>query len=248
MCVAVFREQERQLLGKTSETRGATGEDDFIDMACVELRRLDGLLDVVHSRLVDAGRQQVEAHAVDASTKVDALGETLDTALGRVARAERALRQLGLVPQLGPCTSVLVADGDLGLFCKLFRKVLYEHIVDGTTTHRLVVHVSELGEEAGARCIHRHVQRRTTKVHHDHVAVQDLFRGIWEALIAIGVRWKLTRRLGHREAICGQCGSRRSHQLEQVQTGLLGGGGNGLILGVRVPHRHTENSTHDRHT
>ena len=113
-------------------------------MACVELRRLDGLLDVVHSRLVDARCQQVEAHAVDASTKVDALSETFDTALGRVARTERALRQLGLVPQLGPRTSVLVADGDLGLFGKLLRKVLHENIVDGTTTHRLVVHISEL--------------------------------------------------------------------------------------------------------
>jgi hypothetical protein len=186
-------------------------EDDLVDVKDIELGLLDDLLDQTSELAEDLAGEELETGAVDSRTVVNAVNEGLNADLSVAAQAESLTGGLTLELELSKTASVLAGIG-LVLLHELLGEVVDDDLVQGGTAELIVVSSGEDGVHATAGGNNGHIGTGATKVgnHNQLVGHSGFGAGI----------------VGHNG------GNGLVDELKNIKTSGLGGGNEGLALGI----------------
>lgn len=197
--------------GELGGVGNTAGEDDLVDVEDIELGLLDDLLDQASELAEDLAGEELETGAVDGGTVVDTVDQRLNADLSVAAQAEGLTGGLGLELELGKTAGVLAGVG-LVLLHELLGEVVDDDLVKGGTAELVVVGSGKDGVHTAAAGDNGNIGAGATEVsnHNQLVGHGGFGAGI----------------VGH------DSGNGLVDELENIETSGLGGGNEGLALGV----------------
>lgn len=214
-------EDAAEVVSDLWDVGGSSGEDDLVNVKDIETSLLDGGLNKAVEAVEDLAADGLKAETVDGGGEIGTLSKGLDGECRVGSDGQGLLASLSLSLQLGVWASVDSWIGGVPLD-ELLGEVVHQDLVEVASGEVVVMGGGKDGVDAAAGGNNGDVGASSSKVSNNDGLVSD--DGIWATIV------------------CEECGDWLSDQLEDLNTGVLGGLSKGSLLLIREVGWNGDNS------